>query len=99
MNNREKSKQEQRRHPLNHHLPYELYAFATVRYYAELQALGLLDIVGLIMYIEGLSEMEAMARCLGLLHETNEERFKFVQQSLELLQQGPDFNINHNRNN
>ena len=49
-----KTKQTFQRELINEHLPYELLAFCTVRYYGELQAAGELDIIDLIMFVEGL---------------------------------------------
>lgn len=82
-----------KRELINEHLPYELYAFATIRYYAQLQDLGALDVVDLMMHIEGVTEEEALARCLSLLQEMSERRFKFVERNLDLIRRDPDLDF------
>lgn len=90
-----------KRELINKFLPYELYAFTTMRYYAQLQGIGALDIVELIMHVEGVSERDALGRCMGMLHEASEERFNFVARNIELISQDPslDFLSDHFKNN
>ena len=72
-----KDKSEFKRQLINEHVPYELVAFATMRYYANLQALGLFDIVGNMMDIEGISEQQAIDKCMEILHNVSVTQAKF----------------------
>lgn len=77
-----------RRQLINQHLPYEIYAYATARYYAQLQELGAIDVVDIMMHIEGIEEKEAIARCIQMLKDLQNTRAEFVAILEELL--GPD---------
>lgn len=93
------NKQQFQRELINEHLPYELLAFCTVRYYGELQAAGALDIIDLLMFIEGLSEQEALDKCLQILKQTSERRSKIVQYSADLMRQDMSGLFDHFKNN
>ena len=58
-NQKKKLSSTARRQLINQYLPYEIYAYATARYYAQLQELGAIDVVDIMMHIEGIEEQEA----------------------------------------
>ena len=74
-----------RRQLINQYLPYEIYAYATARYYSQLQEIGAIDVVDIMMHIEGIEEKEAIARCLQMLKDLQSTRADFVAILTELL--------------
>ena len=85
MNKKDYNKQKLRRQLINEHLPYEVYAMATMRYYAQLQDLGLIDVVEIIMHIESIEEDEAIGRCMAMLKERQLTQSSFVASCIEAL--------------
>ena len=67
-----------KRQLINQHLPYEIYAYATARYYAQLQEAGAIDVVDIMMHIEGIEEKEAIARCIQMLKDLQRTQADFV---------------------
>lgn len=78
-----------KRELVNTYLTYEQFIWYTSRYYSELQQEGNLDIVGLIMYVEGVSETEAIGRCIGILAELQKQHAKVIEVCRELLSVDP----------
>jgi len=89
MNKKEKQKAALKRELLNKHLPYEVYALATMRYYAQLQDLGAIDVVSIMMHIEAISEEEALQRCMNLLKDLQMTQAGFVANCIEVLGSSP----------
>lgn len=88
---KEQNKQQKsatRRQLINEYLPFEIYAYATARYYGQLQEAGLIDVVDIMMHIEGIEETEAIARCIQMLKDLQSTHADFVAILAELL--GPD---------
>ena len=81
----ENQKKQLRRDLINEHLPYEVYAMATMRYYAQLQDLGLINVVDIIMHIESIEEEEAIQRCMTMLKELQITQSSFVASCIEAL--------------
>ena len=86
---KKQTKQQLRRQLINEHLPYEVYAYATARYYGQLQELGAIDVVEIMMHIEDIDEKEAIARCLQMLKDLQSKRADFVAILDELLAPDP----------
>ena len=89
MSNEEK-KSAFKRELVNQYLTYEQFIWFTARYYSQLQQEGKLDIVGLIEYVEGVSESESIARCVGILYETQTCLADAVERCRTLLTLDPD---------
>jgi len=87
MNQKKKTKSATRRQLINQYLPFEIYAYATARYYAQLQEEGLIDVVEIMMHIEGIEEEEALARCIQMLKDLQTTHADFVAICVELLGQ------------
>ena len=81
------NKNEFQRKLINDHIPYELIALSTLRYYAALQEAGQLDIVEHVMRIERISEQEAVDKCMNIFKAVSEKQFKFSASYVELLRQ------------
>ncbi|MGH1339693.1 MAG: hypothetical protein ACRBFS_26480 [Aureispira sp.] len=86
MKNR-KNKSDYKRKLVNEHVPYELYVFATLRYYAELQAMGKLDLVEHVMRIEELQEQEAIDKCMEVLKRVRDKESSAISNCTDLLRQ------------
>ena len=82
-------KQQLKRQLINEHLPYEVYALATMRYYAILQDLGMIDVVEIIMHIEEMDEDAAIGRCIDMLKDRQMSQASFVQSCIEALGTSP----------
>ena len=78
MSNKKKLSSAARRQLINQHLPYEIYTYATARYYGQLQEIGAIDVVDIMMHIEELEEEVAIARCLQMLKDLQSTRADFV---------------------
>lgn len=78
-----------KRRLINQHLPFEIYAYATARYYGQLQELGAIDVVEIMMHIEGLEEKEAISRCIQMLKDLQATQAEFVATMAELLDPDP----------
>jgi hypothetical protein len=72
---------------INEHIPYELIALSTLRYYSALQEAGQLDIVELMMQIEQISEQEAVDKCMNIFKAVSEKQSKFSASYVDLLRQ------------
>ena len=81
-----------KRQLVNQYLTYEQFIWFSSRYYSQLQQEGKLDIVGLIEHVEGVTESEAIARCIGILYELQTRHAKVVELCSELLTEDPDLN-------
>ncbi|MGH1338009.1 MAG: hypothetical protein ACRBFS_17945 [Aureispira sp.] len=79
-----KNKSEFNRELINEHIPYELIALATLRYYAALQESGQLDIVEHMMNIERITEQEAIDKCMSIFKAVSEKQSKFSQLYIDL---------------
>ena len=86
MKNR-KNKSEYKRKLVNEHVPYELYVFATLRYYAELQKQGKFDLVEHVMRIEELSEQKAIEKCMKVLKRVRDKESSAIANCTDLLRQ------------
>lgn len=84
---------------INDYLPYELLVFYKLREYAQLQALGKLDIINLIMFVEDKSEGEAFEDCIALLRQAQEERANIVDFVRDVTSRDIDLDIHHFRKN
>ena len=82
-----KNKNEFKRKLINDHIPYELIALSTLRYYAALQEAGQLDIVEHVMRIERITEQEAVDKCMNIFKAVSEKQSKFSASYVELLRQ------------
>ena len=89
MENQEQQKRRLRRQLINQHLPYEVFALATMRYYAQLQDLGIIDVVEILMHIEDIDEEEAVKRCMEMLKELRMTQKGFVENCAEVLGSSP----------
>ena len=94
-----KKKGEFNRALINDYMPYELLIFCKLREYAELQALGKLDIINLIMFIEDVSEGEAFVDCIGILKEANAKNANIVAFVQDVTSRDVDLDIHHFRKN
>ena len=88
MSQKKKQSSTARRQLINEYLPYEIYAYATARYYAQLQEVGAIDVVDIMMHIEGIEEKAAIARCIQMLKDLQRTQADFVAILAELF--GPD---------
>lgn len=89
MKKQQQTKQQLRRQLINQYLPYEVFALATMRYYAQLQELGAIDVVEILMHIEEIDEDEAVKRCMGLLKDLRMTQAGFVENCAEVLGSSP----------
>lgn len=94
-----KNKHEFNRELINQHFPYELFAFYTLRHYAQLQEEGKLDIINLFMFVEGLSEAEAYEKALFILKLLNAQQISLVASLRELTSRDVDLEVEHFRKN
>ena len=78
-----------KRQLVNEYLSYEQFIWFTSRYYSELQQEGKLDIVGLIQHVEGVTEADAIARCIGILQELQAQHASIVALCRDLLTTDP----------
>lgn len=101
MSNESKSKSAFKRELVNTYLTYEQFIWYTSRYYSELQQTGQLDVVGLIMYVEGVSESDAIGRCIGILAEFQKQHANIIEVCRELLTVDPSLKYlsDQNKNN
>lgn len=95
----QKSKKEFNRALINDLLPYELLVFYKLREYAQLQAIGKLDIVKLVMFIEEKSEGAVIEECIQLLRLSNDRHAKVVEFVRDVTTRDVDLNIHHFRKN
>jgi hypothetical protein len=79
-----KSKQEFKRMLINTHIPYELIALSTLRYYGALQEAGQLDVVEQMMNIEQISEQEAIDKCVSIYQAVCDKQSKFSKLYVDL---------------
>ncbi len=93
-----KNKQEFNRKLINEYIPYELWIFYRLRQYAELQAVGQLDIINHIMMIEKVSEQEAFKLCLDLLKYVSRERSNIVEFVREMTSEERNLDLDHFKN-
>ena len=82
-----KHKSEYKRKLVNEHVPYELYVFATLRYYAQLQAIGKFDLVEHVMRIEELHEQEAIDKCMEILKLVRDRESSAIANCSDLMRQ------------
>ena len=93
-----KNKQEFNRKLINEYIPYELWTFYRLRQYAELQAVGELDIIDHIMMMEKVSEQEAFKLCLDLLKYVSRERANIVEFVREMTSEDRNLDLDHFKN-
>jgi hypothetical protein len=77
---------------INDHVPYELVMLSTLRYYANLQLIGKLDIVELMMQIEDITEAEAIEKCVDIYKTTTIDRGQWLAGLVALTKQEEELN-------
>ena len=91
MSNEEK-KSAFKRELVNQYLTYEQFIWFTARYYSQLQQEGKLDIVSIIEQVEGVSEAEALVRCIGIMSAYQMQHVELVELCRQMMSQDPDLN-------
>jgi hypothetical protein len=99
MSEEKKSKKEFNRALINDYLPFELLVFYKLREYAMMQGLGQLDVINLLMFIEGLSEAEAFEECIKVLKLCNRKYANIVSFVQDVTTRDVDLDIDHFRKN
>jgi hypothetical protein len=87
-----KSKRELARELINDHVPYELVMLSTLRYYGNLQLIGKLDIVELVMQIEDITEAEAIEKCIDIYKTATIDRGQWLAGLVALTKQEEELN-------
>ena len=85
MKKKPKSKAEFKRMLINEHVPHELIALSTLRYYAALQEAGQLDVVENMMRIEQIEEEQAIEKCMKIYKAAVGKQAMFSQLYLDLI--------------
>ena len=93
------NKQEFNRALINDYLPYELLVFYKLREYAQMQALGQLDIIKILMFVEDISEAEAFEECIKVLKLSNRKHANIVSFVQDVTTRDVDLDIHHFRKN